>query len=927
MLISMAQERLGSDKLAREHRATAAGSRNAAAAEEEVYRGGGRYGIYLSVDLVFVTIASSALEAGRAFRNAYVPLSEQDLVYMRNALPAMDKETSRQQLPQRSATETQPLSVESTVNVTGDNDTEDLDEENVVDPAIYCYPFFPGWGVHLTERARAAQTESKVLSQTLQLRSAKNGDTLIETYIPYFGDDFIPPPPPTEFVAGPAQGSCSSSSSNSRNPSTSSPSAGKDAAPTGVPAVEPSTSTFTPQQIEALLPTYFVPMDAFLAQLPAGYTADHVRAVFSETKAVETVQLGGNTFIRFHGGRDGEGFSKTMLHDQQRRLDFVEPYDAATASSALEKHRPSSSTRGEEEEAQLRRGIAAFKPDPFLLYAFLPLFTRPFQWLPLYDVVQHAPAAVQNKLLPLRAQLTLLYFAQQQQRVQFTPQNGGGVALCGPPTRSLRPETTPLPRVLAELCVLISNRGVVYVEELENDAGQLLSDYAKRHIIAYFGTLRRFLFQHEASFRLSVFTSPTTLYEAGAATGEKEAGTGSEQRALGAQGPASLPTSSPAQTSPSPAAAATADNTPRDGKEANDRHHTTETALPPRPGAGFITNAPPQFLHFSASNFPPHEGGSSDAAASPSDSAADALRQGVVHTPNISRDEAQLDVEGFPRWLASRDLAVQLEKEAKLHDRHMESLTEQLEVVERSNSRKGRKLRRRLAAIVNPNSPFSDPAVLLDAILRYLPPTRHVSLKALLAALPTSMSDFLPNDPVRLFRNSPDKVQLFEYRRKNHLRVMRPGLPLPDGRLRASYTEEELLHLIAAQLPPGQGMYSNALYGNLPYGAREAIRLRHHHLVTLVERYPQYFVVVFSDAAKEAKHRARVSLLRPPPAPRDWSANDVAFESALTAEELESVEKADRAVLLAELPPELLRDTPASRSAAQGREPESEEQN
>lgn len=868
MLLAMAGERLSSMKAG-----DVEGEEDGKAAEEKVYRGGGRYGIYLSCDLTFVTVASSVREAGMTFKEAYLPLTSSDVLFIQNTVEKAaqaftdDAKKPQQQLKSAGARASSlPISSSRLPEVeSAEVNYEDIvvEESGVVSPEDYCYPILSSKR-RLTQAEQLAQRRSHCLSQALNLRSGKTEELLNDLYLPYFGHDFIPPPPPslpfTEAVITPsgttttAEAGVDASRASNRMPSTQH----RKASAAVAPAV-PSANTFTPQQIGTLLPTYFVPMDALLAQLPPGYTAAHVRAIFSETGAVETVQLGNNLFVRFHGGRRGDGFSAVVSQRQQERFDAVEQEQSEFADKG-------SSTDGRNNadyhesyataEQQLRRYITAYKPDPYLFYAFTPCFVRPFQWVGLYDVVQHAPAAVQARLCPLQQQLTLLYFAQQQQHVQFTPQNGGALALCFPPTRALRPETTPLPRVLAEVAALLTNRGVVYVADLETDATPPLSDYAKRHIIAYFGTLRRFLFQHAATFRLSVFRSLLTACEESAQK-QKEA----EQQSGDAA--AAAPSSNEAVSlSPPP--------------------------LPvslPRPGAGFASTAQPFYY--------------GDAA-----SVAEATLQGGVQ--DTSREDAQLDAEGFPRWLLSRDLAVQLEDEAKLQEHNRDSIEAQLEALQGTHSKiKTRKLRRRLAAMANPNSPFSDPVVLLDNILRYLPPKGHVSLKALLAELPMSMRDFLPNDPIGLFRNAPDKVQLFEYRRKNHLRVMRPGLPLPDGRLRRAYTDEELLHLIAAQLLPGQAKAASTLYGGLPYGGRETVRLRHRHLVNFLETYPQFFLVMYQDTKKDLKHLARISLLQPPPAPQTWTAEDNAVLTELTSEETEAVTKADRAILLSSMSAEL----------------------
>lgn len=149
-------------------------------------------------------------------------------------------------------------------------------------------------------------------------------------------------------------------------------------------------------------------------------------------------------------------------------------------------------------------------------------------------------------------------------------------------------------------------------------------------------------------------------------------------------------------------------------------------------------------------------------------------------------------------------------------------------------------------------------------------------------------------------------MQLFEFRERNNIRVMRPGLPLPDGRLRSSYTVDELLHMLAAELPPGRSRTSMDLFGRLPYGARETIRLQHRHLINLVEQYPQYFVVVYADAESAKKNLARVQIIQnPPPATTlsddEWGAK----RTTVSDDMLQVAAREDHAILMAELPPSL----------------------
>jgi hypothetical protein len=849
LLMSMSAERL---KGLRSEQG-AAEDEGTSEAEKEVYRGGGRYGIYLSCDRVFVTIASSALEAGMVFQSEYKPLTASDLAVV-NGVSLDCARSSTRTMTLARASPPQPelrSGAAATTVVEPGNDSAAVPER--VFPEDYCYAFVVREKC-CGPQARQKMRKTAALSRVLQLHGTGVDDSFSAIYSPTFQDDFKPPTPPSSStgggrgVAANAEASAVSGGDNFERQLSSSPS-----------------NAFTPAQIGSLLPTYFVPMGALLAQLPPGYTPAHVHAVFRETGAVEVVQLGSETFVRFHGGKDMKGFSSEILSGRNDRFEGVSDNVEAPCAAA----------GGAKGERRLRRYMAAYKPDPYLLYTFLPCFTRPFQWVSLFDLVQHAPTAVQDRLLPLRQQLTLLYFAQQQQRVHFSPQNGGAVALCNPPVRSLRAETTPLPRVLAEVSILLRNRGVVYVEELEKEMNVSLSDYAKRHIIAYFGTLRRFLFQHQQAFRLSVFTSPTTLYEESAKRQQSE---GASQQCGEAD------TQDIASLSPPAATTTTSGRTDQSSSAADDVSLPLPPLPPslPRPGSGFMCVA-----HSTPGVDKDPKGGEDPLA-------------GVPHS------DASFDAEGFPRWLSSRDLAVQLEGVAKLRDHRRSSVEMKLEAVELTRQRmKVRKLRRHLAAQRDPNSPYHDTAVLLDAIVRYLPPKGHVSVKTLVNSLPVSMRDFLPNEPVRLFRNNPDKVQLFEYRRRNHLRVMRANLPLPDGRLRTSYTEEELLYLIAAELLPGQAKTASTVYGALPFWARETIRTRHRHMVTLLEQHPQNFIVVYKDAMRIEKHNARISLLQAPAAPLTLPSSDAAFNAQLSPQEAEALEKEERDALRYHLSPVL----------------------
>ncbi|KAG5483332.1 hypothetical protein LSCM1_04879 [Leishmania martiniquensis] len=754
------------------------------------------HGVYMSFDSIHVTVASSAEEAGRAFAMLYTPLTHEERARLDSCLLQVKRGAAQ--------AHNDAGCVES--NAAG---------FRYVD---MCFPPCQTRGLtHGTPTPSKTPEElDELWRRWCAVKKAFGSTSLKESvccpgnYLPYFGDAFEPPPPPET--------------------------------PAAAVRRHAAVTSFSPLMLASLLPTHFVPVEALLQQLPLGYTIEHVRSIFRDTMALEMVTVAGVTYVRFSGGKDGEGFA------QKKPTEGVahgSPMQAATNSSGADIH---ADNDNEELDAvsgtaaavtgsscTTRQCMAAYEPDPYLYYSFLPCFPRPFQWISLYNLVENAPPAVKAALLPLSRHSTLLYFAQQQHRTQFTAQRDGAVCLSFPPVRSLRAETTPLPRELAEVRRLLQPRGLVYVSEMEAGLSLQISDDAKRRIIAHFGTLRRFLFQHENAFRLSIVSNPNSRPSSATTTSPPSANPRAASFPL-----AETATERCAPVAPQGAVAAASAATSSTTGAAYLLSPPLSPMVPMHRGSGFAIETPP--LYDGAS------GGAVPAVASP------------------CKGAGALDASGFPCWLASPDLAVLCEEEAMSHDRCSLSPEERLQLASPKRNRAiNRKLRRRLALAANPNSPYTSPEVLLDAILRYLPATRHIGLRSLLQALPPALTDFLPADPIRLFRNAPAKVQLFEFREPNNMCVMRPGLPLPEGRLRSSYTVNELLYMLAAELPPGRSRSSADLFGRLPYGARETIRLQHRHLIDLVEQYPQYFVVVYLDAQSAKKHTARVQLTQSPP--------------------------------------------------------------
>ncbi|KAG5509741.1 hypothetical protein GH5_05605 [Leishmania sp. Ghana 2012 LV757] len=790
------------------------------------------HGVYMSFDSLHVTVASSAEEAGRTFAMLYAPLPPGERAILDSSLA--NAKCNAAQTP------TDTGRAESCR--AGFRYADMCCPPRLTHGLTSCTWTLSKVREELAELERRWREVKRVFGSA----SPKESPCCPGNFLPYFGDTFKPPPPPA-FPAAAAR---------------------HNAAPT----------SFSPSMLASMLPTHFVPVEALLRQLPSGYTMEHVRCIFRDTMALEVVELAGGTYVRFHGGKDGEGFAEEKPNEHvakgrdARAATNTGDEDIDVDSNNEEQAAPGTAADATVSHGTVRQYMAAYEPDPYLFYSFLPRFCRPFEWISLYSLVESAPPALKAALLPLCRHSTLLYFAQQQHRMQFTAQKDGAVCLSLPPVRTLRAETTPLPRELAEVQRFLQTQGLVYVSEMETGVSHQISDGAKRRIIAHFGTLRRFLYQHQAVFRLSIVPNASS----------RSSGTTT----------AAPPSAIPRALSAPLAEAATQEHAREETHGA-----VTASAASSTADAACSLNPPPPPM------VPTHRGSGFAIEVPP---LSDVV-EGDAMVAVACKGAGTLDANGFPCWLASADLAVMCEEEAMMHYRHSLSPDERLQLLwSKRNRSANQKMRRRIAVAANPNSPYTSSEVLLDTILRYLPPTRHIGLRSLLQALPSTITDFLPADPVRLFRNAPAKVQLFEFRERNNLRLMRPGLPLPEGRLRSSYTVNELLYMLAAELPPGRSRSSTDLFGRLPYGARETIRLQHRHLVDLVEQYPQYFVVVYPDAKSAKRHLARIQLVQSLPPVTTLSDEEWGAKGGPTLEEkLHAGVQEDHAILMEDLPPSL----------------------
>lgn len=781
------------------------------------------FGLYVSFDREFVTVATSATAAGRSFARLYSPpLSEREQKELNRQLAAL------------------PGSLHGFCD------------------ADLCYPSRFTEGPHVLAAcdaladARLRVLEERCLVVANAFRRPKGYEVPcgVHMRLAYFGDDFVPPPPPSvvRLVGRPHAGA------------------------------GPAPTSFTPHALAAMLPTHFVPMSMFLRMLPLGYTEAHVRGALSATNALQVVEVGHTPYVRFYGGEDGMGFvnpdGDSVVPDPMAVLEEGEDEDRVGDGAGGRDAGGGVSAAGSAESVQ--RLMAGYEPDPFLAHAFLPHFQGAYRWTSLYDVVGKAPTAVQAALMPLREHATLLFFAQLQQHFLFTPERGGGLCRAYPPVRSLTFSSSPLSREACEVNLLLMGRNLVFVSDVEGDTGgglaHQLSSRTKRRIIAHFGTMRRFLYQHESIFVLSIVP--------------RERGFGASTR--GPEAAVSSTSNAPACDAASAAAAEhggeKAEDTTSSRASANPLAMPPPPVVPSRRGAGFAIEAPPPTLSSLCGDG--DDGGEAESSAL-----------------------TGLDETGFPRWLSSPDLAVMTTHAAKRMLRRARTDEEMLEhAVASRNHLHIRKYRRRLAVAVDPGSPYLDRDVLLDTVARYIPTGKHISVRALLNTLPSRLADYIPDKTVRWLCSKPDKVTVFEYRYPSNLRIMRAGAPLPEGHLRSSYTEAEIVYLVAALLPPGEFVTAATLSRRLPHGARQTIEKKYRHLVDLLEGYPQHFVVAHQAGGVAQKNQARLQLVSPPPQPTTMNADDVkrATHPGLSAEEHQAAVERDQAMLVAEVPDSLI---------------------
>lgn len=194
------------------------------------------------------------------------------------------------------------------------------------------------------------------------------------------------------------------------------------------------------------------------------------------------------------------------------------------------------------------------------------------------------------------------------------------------------------------------------------------------------------------------------------------------------------------------------------------------------------------------------------------------------------------------------------------------SLEEQLRyAAERNNKSKMRVLRRRIAFRDNPEHPFLDPENLAKELSKHLPRRGFTSLKTFLKrGIPEELVVFLPPKVRNFFQNHPQYFVQFEHMQAGRWCLCRPDQPLPSGVIRQSFTEADLVRLIAQFLQLKGPRAMSVIFLNMPRGAQETIKRGYSSMYLFVTRFPQYFNVVVASDTENAASGAVVHLVQVP---------------------------------------------------------------
>ncbi|KPI83603.1 hypothetical protein ABL78_7356 [Leptomonas seymouri] len=206
------------------------------------------------------------------------------------------------------------------------------------------------------------------------------------------------------------------------------------------------------------------------------------------------------------------------------------------------------------------------------------------------------------------------------------------------------------------------------------------------------------------------------------------------------------------------------------------------------------------------------------------------------------------------------------------------SLEEQLKYAQENGKKaKIRVIRRRIAFRDNPSHPFLEPENLAKELSSHLPRRGFVSVKSFLKrSIPEELLMFMPPKLHNFFKNYPQYFTQFEYQSPGTWCLCRPDQPLPRGVIRQSFSEGDMVRMIAEFLQKRGPRPLSTVLLNMPRGAQDTMKKRYGGMYFFVIRYPQYFNVVLGSDNDNAQSSGMVHLIQVPSA----ELNDTAMAAA-----------------------------------------------
>lgn len=257
--------------------------------------------------------------------------------------------------------------------------------------------------------------------------------------------------------------------------------------------------------------------------------------------------------------------------------------------------------------------------------------------------------------------------------------------------------------------------------------------------------------------------------------------------------------------------------------------------------------------------------------------------EGQVEIRDVARqltNDAKAELEayygGLPQFFAKHapifyvppetpTVVMRLRYRERLHVTTL-SLEEQLEhAMKRGNKAKVRIIRRRIAFRDNPSHPLHDPENLAKELSRHLPRRGFVIVKQFLKhSIPDELLNFMPPKMHNFFKGYPQYFTQFEYQKPGTWCLCKPDQPLPRGVIRQSFSEADLVRIIAEYLQKKGPRPLSTVLLNIPRGAQDTVRKRYGGMYFFVTRYPQYFNVVLGSDNNNAQASGLVHLIQVP---------------------------------------------------------------